>query len=189
MRNSAPFLLLPLLTVLACAPAAASPAAPMLMMADMPIGAGAVGDDRYAGAAARTVRAIIEYTRWPTRSDPVVICVAGRALYAGQLDAIRLSDGRRTDRRDVAADPGALAGCHVLYLGQLPIARQRQLTAAVRGRQVLTIAEADPTNASEAMIAFTYKPTALSFRLNIDAVSRSGLKVDPRVLRVAQGGQ
>jgi hypothetical protein len=38
------------------------------------------------------------------------------------------------------------------------------------------------------MFVLTYQPDALSFRLNVDAVSRSGLKVDPRVLRVAQGG-
>lgn len=76
----------------------------------------------------------------------------------------------------------------MVYLGNLPIAQQRQLTAALRDRGVLTIAESDPGNASEAMFVLTYQPDALSFRLNVDAVSRSGLKVDPRVLRVAQGG-
>jgi YfiR/HmsC-like len=62
------------------------------------------------------------------------------------------------------------------------------LTAAVRGRGVLTIAEADPGNVSEAVIVLTYQPHSLSFRLNIDAISRSGLRIDPRVLRISQGG-
>ena len=88
----------------------------------------------------------------------------------------------------VAAQPAALAGCDVVYIGSVPLPAQRQLTAAVRGRGVLTIAENDPGSSSEAMFALTYKPGGLSFRLNIDAVSRSGLRVDPRVLRVAKSG-
>ena len=67
-----------------------------------------------------------------------------------------------------------------------PVARQ--LTDAVRGRGVLTIAEVDPDGRAQAMFSLLFRPGALNFRLNIDAVSRSGLKVDPRVLRLAQGG-
>jgi hypothetical protein len=157
-------------------------------MANMPLGAPSPGGSAYDGAAARTVRGIMEYARWPQRRDPMQLCVVGPALHAGQLGAFRMADGRQVLRRNVAANVAALAGCDVLYLGQLAAPLQRQLTAAVRGRGVLTIAEADPANASEAMFAFTYQPKALSFRLNIDAVSRSGMKIDPRVLRVAKGG-
>ena len=184
MRRSfaLPLLLLPAL------PAVAGHAMPVVAMADMPLGGNAAGQSRYAGAVARTVKAVIEYTRWPARIDPLTLCVVGPAQHAGQLSGLRLSDGRRVERRAVAASPAALTGCNVLYLGQLPVPQQRALTAAVRGRGVLTIAEADPAGASEAMFALTYKPASLSFLLNVDAVSRSGLKVDPRVLRVAQGG-
>lgn len=153
----------------------------------MPLGP-VTGGDPYAGAAARTVRAIMDYTRWPQPRNPLTLCVAGPAVHADQIGNQRLTDGRQVVRRNVAAQPGALAGCDVVYLGTIPLAQQRQLTAAVRGRGVLTIAEADPGTASEAMFAFIYKPNSLSFRMNIDAVSRSGLRVDPRVLRVANGG-
>lgn len=163
-------------------------AAPLNAAADMPLGAMTTGGSPYSGAAARTVKGIMEYSRWPQRRDPLVLCVAGPALHAAQLGSLRMADGRQVQRRSVAASPAALAGCDVVYIGQVALPIQRQLTAAVRGRGVLTIAEADPANASEAMFALTYKSNALSFRLNIDAVSRSGMKVDPRVLRVAQGG-
>jgi YfiR/HmsC-like len=117
-----------------------------------------------------------------------VLCVAGPAQHAAQIGNQRLSDGRQVVRRNVAAQPAALNGCDAVYIGSLPLATQRQLTSAVRGRGVLTIAENDPGSSSEAMFALTFKPAGLSFRLNIDAVSRSGLRVDPRVLRVAKGG-
>lgn len=155
--------------------------------ADTPL-SGSAGGDPYAGAVARTVRAILEYSRWPQPRNPLVLCVAGNAAHASQLGNLRLADGRQVVRRNIAAQPAATAGCDALYIGSIPLAAQRQLTAAVRGRGVLTIAENDPGSASEAMFALTYRPTSLSFRLNIDAVSRSGMKVDPRVLRVAKGG-
>ncbi len=161
--------------------------APLQAAADMPLGSTPAGDP-YGGAAARTVKAIMEYARWNERRDPLVLCVAGSARHAAQLGGWRMADGRQVQRRNVAASVSALGGCDVLYLGQLAIPAQRQLTAAVRGRGVLTIAEADPGNSSEAMFALAYQPNALSFRLNIDAVSRSGLRIDPRVLRVAKGG-
>lgn len=155
--------------------------------ADMPLGASG-GGDPYAGAVARMVKGIIEYTRWPQPRSSLVLCVAGAAQHAGQIGNVKLVDGRQVVRRNVAAQPGAVAGCDALYIGSIPLPAQRQLTAAVRGKGVLTIAESDPGSSSEAMFALTYKPNSLSFRLNIDAVSRSGLKVDPRVLRIAKGG-
>lgn len=166
----------------------ANTAPPMSGLAGMPLGTAAPGESEYAGAVGRTVKAAIDYTRWPVRHDPLVLCVAGPALHAAQLGAIRLADGRRVERRNVAATPTGIGSCHVLYIGQLPITTQRQLTAAVRGKGVLTIAEADVGNASEAVIALIYQPRALSFRLNVDAISRSGLRIDPRVLRISQGG-
>lgn len=171
----------PLLSLVALA------AAPLLAVADMPVGGAVAGESRYAGATARTVRALIDYTQWPARPDPLLLCVAGPARHAAQLGAMRLSDGRRVERRNVGTAPGGLSACHVVYLGPAPLPAQRALTAAVRGRGVLTIAEADPDNASEAMFVLVYAADALSFRLNLDAVSRSGLKVDPRVLRIASG--
>ena len=65
----------------------------------------------------------------------------------------------------------------------------RQLVAAARGNGVLTIAEADPACRSQAMFCMVYEPRAVSFRMNLDAIARSGLRVDPRVLRLAEGGR
>lgn len=65
--------------------------------------------------------------------------------------------------------------------------RQR-LIAAVRGNPVVTIAEDDRDCAGGAMFCLLFAPQTLSFQLNIDAVSRSTVRIDPRVLRVAKGG-
>lgn len=149
-------------------------------------GAAAPGDP-YAPAVGRMVQSMIEYTRWPSPQNPVELCVAGPVDHAARLDGLRLSDGRAIARRSVAASPSALGGCNVVYIGRLPPAAARGLTDAVRGKGVLTIAESDLDGRSQAMFVLVFRPGAVTFRLNIDAVSRSGLRVDPRVLRLAQG--
>lgn len=143
----------------------------------------------YAPAVARVVQSLVEYTRWPTPRNPLRLCVAGAALYAGRLDGLRLADGRTIERRSLPPAAVAQAGCEAVYIGQLPLPAQRQLTAALRGRGVMTIAEADPACRSQAMFCLSFTPQAVSFRLNVDAVARSGLKVDPRVLRLSTGGE
>ena len=143
--------------------------------------------DGYPGGVARMVAAIIEYTRWPTAANPVTVCVVGPAQYAGRLDGLRLSSGRMLQRRTVSQGDIARAGCEAVYLGPMNPAAMRQIVADVRGKGVLTIAEADPEGRSEAMFSLLFQPGSISFRLNIDAVSRSGLRVDPRVLRLSEG--
>lgn len=173
--------------MIALVPAALGVAvAPAWAARDMPVAPATPGGDPYAPAVARTVGAMIDYTRWPAPADPLTLCVAGPAAHAGWLDRVRLAGGRGVQRRPVAPAPAALAGCEVLYLGALPLPAQRGLTGAVQGKGVLTIAEADPDCRSEAMFCLVFEPRALTFRLNVDAISRSGLKVDPRVLRLAE---
>jgi hypothetical protein len=75
--------------------------------------------------------------------------------------------------------------CHVAYFGKLDPAALRQAVLSVRGKGVLTIAENDPMCRSQAMFCLKPNGQSLGFAVNIDAVSRSGLKVDPRVLRMA----
>lgn len=151
--------------------------------------AGVTEAGSYDPAVARVVQSLAEYTRWPTPRNPLRLCVAGPALHAGRLDGLRLADGRTIDRRTMppsAVTPGA---CDAVYIGQLPPMAQRQLTITLRGRGVMTIAEADPACRSQAMFCLSFSAQAVSFRLNVDAVARSGLRVDPRVLRLSAGGQ
>lgn len=168
---------------------ASGPAGPVELVSAAGEGAGAAPrSESLAPETARIVGGIIEYTRWPAPAAPLTLCVAGNAAQAGRLDGIRLADGRAVQRRQVAPLPLAVGGCQVLYIGTVDPATTRQLVGAVRGKGVLTIVEADPACRSQAMFCMNYEPRAVSFRMNIDAIARSGLRVDPRVLRLAEGG-
>lgn len=140
-------------------------------------------------AVGRIVQSITEYTTWPRRENPVTLCVIGPASHANGLDGLRLADGRLIDRQTVTVATLTAGACDTLYIGRLSLPEMRALTARVRGQGVLTIAEFDPDCRSQAMFCLLYTPTAVTFRMNIDAIARSGLKVDPRVLRMSQGGR
>lgn len=149
--------------------------------------AGAAETERYDPAVARIVQSLVEYTRWPQPRSALRLCIVGPALHADRLDGLKLADGRVIERRLVTTAALPAAGCDAVYLGQMPLTAQRLVTAQLRGRGVMTIAEADPQCRSQAMFCLSFASQAVSFRLNIDAVARSGLRVDPRVLRLSAG--
>ncbi len=134
------------------------------------------------------VRGIVQYSRWPDNPRRLRACVVGPADHAEDLIEGRQVAAVGVDvvRRDVASvQPSE---CQIVYLGRLGIDDARIVTARMRGHAVLTIAENDPACRSRAMFCLLFEAQSLSFRLNIDAVSQSQVRVDPRVLRLAEGG-
>lgn len=160
-------------------------AVPPATPASVPLGD--VGDREAAGAA-RMVGNILEYTRWPATPSQIDLCVAGSARHGSRLADIALPSGIPVVRHDLPADAtGLLGSCDAVYLGNLDLEGARRWTALARGAPVVTIAENDPACSSEAMFCLVFLPEAMAFELNIDAVSRSGVRIDPRVLRMSLG--
>lgn len=135
-------------------------------------------------AAARMIGGIIAYSRWPAPTNPVRMCVAGRASHASGFDEIEQSAGRPVRLQYIPTTTMPVA-CDVLYLGAMPPASRMRLIAATRNQPILSIIEQDPDCRSGAMICLDIGATAQTFRLSIDAVSRSKVRIDPRVLRIA----
>jgi hypothetical protein len=138
-------------------------------------------------ATARIVGSIITYSRWPVQRATLRVCVVPPAAGADAFDTLAAIAGRPISVSTVDSSAFNLSGsCDVLYIGGLNMKAIRQLTASVRGRATLTIAEADRDCRSEAMFCMLPGKDDLSFRLNVDAISRSKVRVDPRVLRISR---
>lgn len=147
------------------------------------------GEKSATAATTRILRAILEYSRWPRPAEALQVCIIGAADNAAGIDAISLSDGRQVSVRYLTRDGfSASLGCDAYYLGALDAGSLRRWTARAHGAPIVTITEDDPQCRSEAMFCLVYAPGSVSFRLNVDAVARSGVRVDPRVLRMAKGG-
>ena len=143
--------------------------------------------DPYAPAVARLVKAVVQYTRWPRNLPPKRVCVVGPTDHANDMLAGREIGKVGFSAVQVGADSVSAAGCEIVYIGRLSLEQQRAITDRMRGAAVLTIAENDPACRSRAMFCLLFEADSLNFRLNIDAVSSSQVRIDPRVLRMSAG--
>ena len=135
-------------------------------------------------ATAQLISGILGYVRWPAPRSQYSLCAIGNTAFGGALPQITPPDGVRVALRRLT-EPVAV-DCDIIYLGQIEIADRQRVLASARGRAVLTISEADPLCRSGAMFCLTVGPTSAGFQMNIDAITRSTLRVDPRVLRLSR---
>ena len=146
------------------------------------------GVDGPAVAAADIVTGILSYTRWPGGEGPVRLCVAGQSPVTLRMVDRTLLSGRRlvVSRHG----PGSLpdGGCDAIFLAGLPMREQERIARAAQGSAIVTMTDADPACDSGVMACLRLVPAGMSFDLNLDAVSRSAVRIDPRVLMLATRG-
>lgn len=140
-------------------------------------------------AVNRMVGGIVSYARWPDGSSatPRVMCLVGTPRLSDRMAPDVPGPGSVAVRRMNAA--AVTPDCDILFLGRMPVADRRQLIAWVRGRPVLTITDDDAACIYGAMFCLSNKAASLSFSVNIDAIGRGPLRIDPRVLRIGSGGE
>ena len=138
---------------------------------------------------ARTVGGMISYTRWPEPRAVLHLCVSGATAHARAFGRVGEAAGRPVNAQLIAPGSAAL-GCDVLYMGGMEAADRQRMMRAIRDRPVLSIAEADPACRGGTIFCLQIRPDRVGFRLSIDAVSRSAVRIDPRVLQIAlpEGG-
>lgn len=140
-----------------------------------------------AQAVDRMVGGIVSYVRWPSGSPTTTrrMCVVGTPRLSPRMAPDAPGRGSITVRYTAAS--AVDADCDILFLGRMSVADRRQLIAWVRGRPVLTITDDDATCIYGAMFCLTSRGATLSFSVNLDAIGRGPLKIDPRVLRIGAG--
>jgi hypothetical protein len=139
-------------------------------------------------AVARVVQGVISYTYWPSQPRLLQFCIVGATKYRPQLlSYLGTTSGRPLQPRLIQrAYAPLMKGCDILYFSaDTPPTRQ-----ALQGvdRAALTISERDPACRDGAMFCLRIGARAVSFDLNLDAVTRSGLRVDPKVLMLGRAG-
>lgn len=145
------------------------------------------GPDGAVIAAADMVEAIVAYSRWPAQSSQVTLCVAAPSPLTTRIAAGTLGDGRRmvVERHATAALPAP--GCDVVILGAAAsLAEQQRIARALSGRPLLTISFADPMCRTGMMACIRESEAGMIFDLNLDAVARSEVRIDPRVLAIGR---
>ncbi len=147
------------------------------------------GIDGMTNAVNRMLGGIITYARWPGAAEGHrTLCLVGTPRLTDRIAPALPGNGLRiTVRRTTAAAVVGGGDCDVVFLGRMPAADRQRLIGWVRGRPVLTISDDDPACLYGAMFCLAQKSAGLSFSVNLDAIGRGPLRVDPRVLKIGQG--
>lgn len=144
--------------------------------------------DSKSQAVARTVMGIMAYTRWPTEQEVIQLCIVGPTEYAdellkgGLLPSARVAQVRRMRLDDAAL----LTQCQGLYAGRLDDRSWNILSQRLQGLALLTISERQELCQLECMFCLDVRGTSIGFDTNLDAVARSGVRINPRVLQLSR---
>ncbi|MBL9216250.1 MAG: YfiR family protein [Opitutaceae bacterium] len=125
---------------------------------------------------------------FPSAGSPLVIGVLGEDPFGAALDdAVR---GETVASRPLAVRrfrrPADIAECHILFVSRPASARLGEVLAALDGRAVLTVGEADDFAARGGMIHFVTDKSRTRLRINLDAARNAGLTLSSKLLRPAE---
>ncbi|CAI0721898.1 YfiR family protein [Serratia entomophila] len=139
-------------------------------------------------AVTTVVVGIISYARWSNDPNPIRLCVTASPHYAeGLFDPILLSAPRPIKAEHVPFDSPLLGtSCDVVYLGELTPAQRQNLMQRLSGHAILTISEDDIECSAGSAFCLQIDGDLASFKVNLDALARSGVRVHPNVLQLAR---
>ncbi|HGM5491825.1 TPA: YfiR family protein [Serratia fonticola] len=139
-------------------------------------------------AVTTMVVGIISYARWPAKPDPIRLCVTAPVEYAeGLFDPVLLTAPRpiKTLRVELA-DPQLETRCDVVYLGEVNAEQKQDFINRITGHSILSISEKDMECAVGSAFCLQISNDQTGFKVNLDALARSGVRVHPNVLQLAR---
>ncbi|KYQ99331.1 cell surface protein [Serratia plymuthica] len=139
-------------------------------------------------AVTTVVVGIISYARWPSEPKPIRLCVTAPTQYAeGLFDPILLSAPRPIKTERVPFDSPLLnTGCDVIYLGNINAGQKQNFIQRIQGHSILSISENDGECSAGSAFCLQIDGDQASFKVNLDALARSGVRVHPNVLQLAR---
>ncbi|WP_242671976.1 YfiR family protein [Stutzerimonas kirkiae] len=137
---------------------------------------------------AQVVQGILGYAQWPHAPQQLRLCIVAPTQYADILLASRAQESQRPvhSRRLLFEDPHLTHACEAVYIGILPDAARQHLLERLVGRPILTISESADSCGEGSLFCLYVTDESTSFKVNLDAVARSGLKIHPRVLQLGK---
>lgn len=132
------------------------------------------------------------FATWPASdlppAAPVRMCVAGDGNVRTALE--RTVSSLTVDNRPIvvaAVHPDqAPPQCHILYISAMSAAQAARLVTAVRDTPVLTMSDLEGFNKMGGIAELFYEAGGIRFRIDRDAVQRSGLQLSSRLLGLSR---
>jgi hypothetical protein len=133
-----------------------------------------------------------QFVEWPSAAfqspaAPFVIGVLGDDPFGASLDEAVRSESVNQHPLLVKRirDLGEIADCNILYLGQMDSKRMEEVLAALKGRSILTVSDADGLARNGVMIRFVTESHRVRLKINLGVAKASNLTISSKLLRLA----
>jgi YfiR/HmsC-like len=147
------------------------------------------GADR---AEAIYLKKMLSFVQWP--ADPGIpgeafrVCVAGSYrnsfVFAEEMRGITV-EGRKIEVRSIRKEEN-LKNCQVLFIGSPEPNLRAKLLESVKGTPILTVGDDAGFLEAGGILELAYTGSAIQFTVNLRAARNAGLKIDARLLALAQ---
>jgi hypothetical protein len=133
-----------------------------------------------------------QFTDWPESAfadtnTPIVIGIFGVDPFGPALqDTIKgetvrghplaIQHYRRADE---------IKACHILFVSQSEARHTNEFVRSLKGKPILTVADADEPSTSDAVIRFVLENNKVHFRINQESAAAANLVLSSKLLRVA----
>lgn len=132
-----------------------------------------------------------KFATWPATAfagpqAPLVLCMVGDIPFKAALVAL---DGKPVGERRLVAraeSPDRAGDCHLLVVGAPPVHRFADLAAALKGRPVLTVGDADGFARRGGAIGLVLEDSRIRFEVNPRALDGTGVTLSSQLLRLAR---
>jgi len=134
-----------------------------------------------------------QFVEWPPETfrgpeEPFVIGILGSDPFGADLDAV--VQGETVGQRRMAVERyrsvAELRNCNILYIGRNEIEHLPQILAALKGRSILTVSDADEANQSGVMIRLLNQSSHIRMQIDVGAAKRGNLTISSKLLRPAE---
>lgn len=131
-----------------------------------------------------------QFIDWPPEAfadakAPLVIGMAGADPFGPYLDGLvrgeKIGEHPLVVRRFAPED--SLAGTHILFIHAADDGQTERILAAVKGRSVLTVSDAENFNRLGGMVRFATENGKIRLRVNVTAAKDEHLTISSKLLR------
>jgi len=134
-----------------------------------------------------------QFTQWPPEAfrnpaAPLMVCVVGQNPFHGEIEQSlrgRTVGDHPLEIKGLKSDD-TFKGCQMLFVRASERRMEPTILAALRGSSTLTVGEAKGFAESGGVINFVLEENRLRFEVNLDAATRSRVKISSKVLALAR---
>jgi hypothetical protein len=160
-----------------------------LALISSPLASDDHSNDYQSQKVAELILGIIHFSRWPDSVKNLQLCIVGETDHTEFILNTELMvgdyviDSKWVDDAHLLDETGT---CQVLFFGDYDTKQINSFYAQLYGSPVLTIDELNEDCRVGGMFCLHDKEGKLGFKVNLDAVGRSQVRIHPGVLRLGQ---